>query len=226
VARHVPVALALVLLASLPAVAQSQTRAPSAPRLEVGGGAGATGALALGSRDATLLSNDATGTAFRLFASETRVQPAAHVEARLGYRVSPRVTAEGRLTVSRPELRVSLSGDAEQATAIEATSRLTEYVLEGGAVWRLVNDAQRRWVPFVSAGAGVARHVHGGRALVENAAEGYAGGGAIYMFGGPAAVRRNGVRFDLRVQMLSGGLAEGAGVSPRVLASASAFVTF
>lgn len=224
-ARMVPaVVVACVLVPPAPALAQA--RPSSSPRIEVGGGGGVIGGIDLGGREATLLSNDATGTPFRLFATDTRVRPAAHVEVRLGYRVSPRLTADARLTVSRPELRVSLSGDAENAAAVDATNNLTEYVLEGGAMWRLASDARRRWIPFVSGGAGVVRHVHDGRALVEDAAEGYAGGGALYTFGPSSTVRRTGIRFDLRVQMLHGGLVEGAGVSSRVLASASAFVAF
>jgi hypothetical protein len=221
-------ATALLLLAAAgPAAAQA--RRASFPRFEVGGGGGAAGAVGLGDRDANLLTNNAAGSPFRLFATATRLRPAAVVEARLGYRATRRLTTEGRLTVGRPQLQVSLSADAENAAPVEAASTLTEYVIEGGAAWRLAGDERRRWIPIVSGGAGVARHVYSGRTLAETSVSGYAGAGTLYALGSaraPAGSRRSGLRFDVRLQMLDGGIAEGAGLSPRVVATASAFVAF
>jgi len=219
--------LLLALATPAPAAAQAR-RATAPPRFEAGGGGGAIGAVSLGERDANLLTNDAAGSPYRLYTTATRLQPAAAVEARLGYRVAPRLTAEARLTVARPWLRASISADAENASPVDATSRLTEYVVEGGALWRLSTDARHRWIPFVSGGAGLARHVHDARALVENGVEGYAGGGVLYAISSRTAASpaRTGLRFDVRLQMLDGGLAEGAGLSPRVVATASAFIAF
>jgi hypothetical protein len=92
----------------------------------------------------------------------------------------------------------------------------------------LSTAARRRWIPFVTGGAGLARHVHEGRVLVENGVSGYAGAGVLYGFGAPRppAARRTGVRFDARLQFLQDGIATGAGVSPRVVATAGAFVAF
>jgi hypothetical protein len=223
-----PVAvLAAVLLpaAATPAAAQGQT---AFPRFEVGGGGGVAGAVSLGDRDANLLTNDTAGSPFRLFTTATRLRPAAVVEARLGYRVTPRLTAEGRLTVGWPSLRVSISADAENAAPVEATSAVTEYLVEGGGAWRFASNA-RRWTPFVSGGAGVARHVHEGRALAETAVSGYAGAGTVYALGStgaPPASRRSGLRFDVRLHLMHGGIAEGAGLASRVAATASLFVAF
>jgi hypothetical protein len=96
-------------------------------------------------------------------------------------------------------------------------------------MWRLADDTRRRWIPFVSGGAGLARHVHDERALAENAASGYAGAGMLYARGStvaPAASRRTGVRFDVRLHMMHGGIAEGAGLASRVAATASLFFAF
>jgi hypothetical protein len=220
-------AAAAILVAASAAPASAQGRAAASPRLEIGGGGGVAGAVTLDDRDANLLGNNAAGSPFRLFATASELRPAAAGEVHVGYRVTPRLTAEGRLTFSRPSLRVSLSSDVENAASSDATSHLTEYVVEGGARWRLSSDT-RRWIPFVSGGAGVARHVHEERVLVENGVSGYAGGGLLRMLGSartPAA-RRAGLRFDVRLQLLQGGIVEGAGVSPRIVATAGAFLAF
>jgi len=227
-------AVAVCALAiATPAAAQARRpparppRAPRVPRVELGIGAGFAGGLTLGQRDAALLSNNAPGSPFRLFSTDTRLAPAALVEGRVGYRVTSHLTVEGLLTVGRPDLTSSLSADTENAPAVEATSRLTEYVITGGAIWRLATSPRRRWTPFVSGGAGVARHVHEGQTLIESGVDGYVGGGLIYPIGSRrAGVSRAGLRVDARLHMLNGGVAEGAGVSPRGVVTGSVFMTF
>ena len=223
---------ACALSAVLPSLTEAQTRRtpprpPAVRRVELGIGAGIAGGVGLGERDATLQGNSVSATPFRLFATDTRLSPVALLEVRLGYRVTPRLTAEGALTIGRPDLTSSLSDDVENAAAVEATTTLTEYVITGGAVWRFSPEARRRWTPFVSGGAGVARHVHDGRTLVENGVDVYGGGGLVYRFGSsPAATARTGLRLDGRLHVLSGGVAKGQGASPRGVLSGSIFVTF
>jgi hypothetical protein len=220
---------AFVLVLATAASASAQTRGTLVePRIEVGGGAGASGGLALGERDANLLGNNPGGTPFRWFSSESRLLPAPFVEGRLGYRLTPRLTTEARLTIARPVLRVSVSADAENAASVDADEALTEYALEGGVLWRLAGGARRRWIPFASGGAGVAVHVHERQSLAETAISGYAGAGALYVLGSrtAAARRSTGIRFDARVQFLHGGLASDNGASRRAVASASVFVAF
>ena len=75
----------------------------------------------------------------------------------------------------------------------------------------------------------MARHVYDGRTLVETAVSGYAGAGTLYALGStraPAASRRSGLRFDVRLHMMHDGIAEGAGLTSRVAATASLFVAF
>ena len=211
------------LLAAMPALADAQTRRPQPrqPRIEVGVGAGFFGGLALGERDASLQSNSTTPTPFRLFATDTNLDPSAGLEVRLGYRTTPRLTVEGALWFARPTLTSSLSADAEGAAAVEATTTLTEYVITGGALWKLSVNPRRRWTPFVSGGAGVARHVHDGQTLIESGVDSYVGGGLLY-----SLTPRVGLRVDGRVHFLNGGIAEGQGVSPRGALSGSIFVAF
>jgi hypothetical protein len=223
---------ACALAALVPAVAEAQARRPPArppgpKRIEVGIGGGIAGGLVLGERDATLRSNAASASPFRLFTADTRLDPSPLLEVRLGYRLTPRLVVEGTLGLSRPELVSSLSGDAENATAVEARSTLTEYLVTGGASWRLSTNTRRRWTPFVSGGAGVLRHVHDGQSLIESGVDGYAGGGLLYRLGSPRGVDpRAGLRLDARLHVVSGGLAEGAGTTPRGVLTGSIFVTF
>lgn len=227
--RLLPFACALI--AALPSLAEAQTRRPPRPpsvrRVELGAGAGIAGGVALGERDATLRSNSVSASPFRLFATDTRLSNVALLEVRLGYRVTPRLTAEGLFTFARPDLTSSLSADVENAAAVEATTRLTEYIVTGGALWRFSADTRRRWTPFVGGGAGVARHVHDGGTLAENGVDVYGGGGVIYRLGSSrAATSRTGLRLDGRLHVFSGGVAEGHGASPRGVLSGSMFVTF
>jgi len=225
-----PLLMACALLTALPVGASAQarpstplgtSRPPAVPRVEVGIGAGIAGGTTLGERDATLRGNGVTATPFRLFSTRTRLEPAAVVDVRLGYRLTPRLLIEGMLSVGRPELTSSLGDDAEGAAAVEATTPLTEYVITGGGAWRLSTNPRRRWMPFVSGGGGVARHVYDGNTLIESGVDGYAGGGLVY-----ALSPRAGRRLDGRVHFLSGGVAEGQGVSPRGALSGGIFFTF
>ena len=228
--RLILVAGALLAGLPSPAVAQARptpARPPAPRRIELAIGAGFAGGVTLGTRDATLQSNNTSGSPFRLFSSDTRLSPAAVVEGRLGYRLTPRLTIEAAMTVGRPDLTTSLSADAENAVPVEAREKLTEYVVAGGASWRLLSGARRRWTPFVSGGAGLARHVHEDRVLIESGIDGYVGGGLIYPLGSARTTTpRSGVRLDARLHLLSGGVADGAGVSPRGVLTGGVFVTF
>jgi hypothetical protein len=203
----------VILLMPWPASAQR--------RVELGIGGGVAGGVSLGSIDAELTSNNTSGTPFRLFSAETRMAPAAVLEGHVGYRATPRLTIEGVLTVGRPDLTTSLSADAESAPNVEARETLTEYVVTAGASWRFWNSPRRRWAPFVSGGAGVARHVHAGPSLIESGADGYVGGGLVHQMS-----MRTGLRVDGRLHLLSGGLAEGSDVSPRGTITGSIFLAF
>jgi len=111
-----------------PATAQSRgapARPPAPRRVELGIGGGMAGGLSLGTRDAELLSNNTSGSPFRLFSTDARLAPAPIIEGRLGYRVTPRLTLEAAVTVGWPELTTSLSDDAESAPDVDATESLT-----------------------------------------------------------------------------------------------------
>jgi hypothetical protein len=210
------------LLTVTPAAAFAQApRPPAPPRVEVGIGGGFVGGLSLGDRDAMLPATGTTGSPIRLFSTETTLEPTAVLDIRLGYQVTPRLMVEGLLSVGQPTLTTSLANDVENAPAVEATASLTEYVVTGGAAWRLSRNPRRRWVPFVSGGGGVARHVYEGRSLIESGVDVYAGGGILHAWSA-----RTGVRLDGRVHFLRDGIAKGQGVSPRASLAGSIFVRF
>ncbi|HZI78939.1 MAG TPA: outer membrane beta-barrel protein [Vicinamibacterales bacterium] len=219
------------LLAAIPTLADAQTprppsRPPAARRVEIGAGAGVAGGVTLGERDAALRSNAVTPSPFRLFSTSTSLDSAPFFEVRIGYRMTPRLTVEGTLGASRPTLTSALTADVENAAPVDATTATTEYVITGGAVWRF-STSPRRLTPFVSGGAGVARHVYDGQTLIENGVDGYAGGGVIYALGASrGTMTRYGLRLDGRVHFLSGGVAEGQGVRPRGALSGSIFIAF
>lgn len=214
------------LLTVAPAAAFAQARRPvpqpaTPPRVEVGIGGGIMGGLSLGDRDAMLSATGTTGSPIRLFSTETSLEPAAVLDIRLGYQLTPRLMVEGLLSVGRPTLTTSLANDVENAPAVEATTSLTEYVVTGGAAWRFSRNPRRRSIPFVSGGGGVARHVYEGRSLIESGVDVYAGGGILH-----ALSARTGVRLDGRVHFLRDGIAQGQGASPRASLSGSIFVKF
>jgi hypothetical protein len=209
------------VVCALLAVAPAAFAQPRLPRVEVGVGGGIMGGLSLGERDATLTSTGTTSSPIRLFSTETSLGPAAVLDIRLGYQLTRRLMVEGLLSVGRPTLTTSLANDVENAPAVEATTSLTEYVVTGGAAWRLSMNPRRRWVPFVSGGGGVARHVYEGRALIESGVDVYAGGGILH-----ALSARTGLRLDGRVHYLREGIADGQGVLPRAALSGSIFVKF
>ena len=214
--------VACAMLTIAPVAAYAQPRRPAGPpSVEVGIGGGIMGGLSLGDRDATLSSTGTTGSPIRLFSTETSLGSAAVLDIRLGYQLTPRLMVEGLLSLGRPALTSSLANDVENAPAVEATTSLTEYVVTGGAAWRLSGNPRRRWIPFVSGGGGVARHVYEGRSLIESGVDVYAGGGILH-----ALSARTGVRLDGRVHVLRDGIAEGQGASPRAALSGSIFVKF
>jgi hypothetical protein len=220
--------LAAVALAG-PAAAQTRARsqAPREPAFEVGGGGGAAGALDLGESTASLRANSVQSAPYPLFSAQSRVDRAAFITAHVGYHVTRALTAEGRVSVGRPALHAVLSGDAESAPRVDATTPTTEYLFEGGALLRLTSLALGRTIPFVAGGAGVTRHLYDERVLVETGRLAYVGGGLLHAIGGRrGAASRLSVRLDVRLQMLDGGIAEGHDVSSRAAIAGSLVAAF
>ena len=226
-------AAALVWTATLALV--PPVRAQTAPAgwrrrddVELAGGVGWLGPVALGDRDAELRANSTIADPYRLFSSETRVGGAPFFDARVGVALSRRYVVEGRVAYSRSELATTVSADVEQARPLTAVESVGEYLVEGGVAVRLTGLAFARVLPFAAAGAGYTRGLHDGRAFIEEGRAYYVGGGVRRTFftrvrGG---LRSAGWRVDGRLYLQSGGLSADEGVRVRPAVGASVFVSF
>ena len=119
--------------------------------------------------------------------------------------MSRNLLVEGGLRYGRPTYAVDLSGDIEGAPSITAETAITQYVVEGSAVWHFTGPptSRRRTMPFISGGAGSLRELLEGNELVETGVEYHAGGGIKYWIG--AARRRFGLRGEARISIRDGG---------------------
>lgn len=219
--------LMLLLAAAAPAAAQTRPASSIEGRLELAAGGGFFGGSTFGGRDANLRSNDAQASPFRLFSTDTKLAAVPFFEALAAYRITRRLDVEGRLTRSRPELRTSLSADAEGATSITAVESLDDYLIEVGVAFVLDELRFGQAVPYVSGGLGYVRQLHEGMTLVEQGRDYYLGGGVRYPFvtRAPAKLKVVGVRAEAMLRFLDGDVVFNA-VTQRVGFSGSIFVGF
>jgi hypothetical protein len=200
----------LLLLAGwhLPAAAQTAGAAQRPlRRVEVTVGAGLMGGTPLGRVNATL--RPATGQPFRLFSTETEIAAAPVLELRAGTALTRRFEVELRAGFLRPELRTSVTADAEDAPPLTVVERLDQYVVEGSVLVLFDELRLGRAVPFASAGGGYLRQLHEGRTVVEEGHLYHIGGGVKHWLftRRRGALRAAGLRADGRVQVLVGGFA-------------------
>jgi hypothetical protein len=205
-----------------------QTRTGQVGRFEVAGGGGVFGGAGLGTSDANLRANALTPTPYRLFTTTSNFATAPLVEARVAAGMSRRVAVEGRFAFSRPELRTSISSDAEQGNAITAVERIDRYMVDGSIVFALDSLRWREVIPFVAAGAGYVRELHEGQTLIE-AGHSYNVGGGVrrrLFIHDRAFVKSGGLRGDVRVYLVSDGAAFDSDTRARVAVSGAFFVAF
>ena len=202
------------------------TRKPSVPRLDISIGTGFFGGSGLDSADADLRGR--SGEPFQLFTTTSRIGSSVPLEVRLGWRLNPRYTIEIRGAWSRPELRTSIAGDIEGASALTVAERVDLYSLDFNVVRLFPRSRPRALTPFVSAGAGYVGAVHEGLTLLENGFSYRGGGGIKYPFALRSQGRVNeiGVRADGALGMLNGGLVTGNGPTPQIAASGALYLTF
>lgn len=224
-----PVAcVAMFLVGARPADAQ-MTEQRRVRRVEIDAGGGMLGGAGLGSTDANLRANDPARRPFRLFSTESRVASAPTFHVRAGVAFSRRIGVEGGLTLSRPDIRSSVSADVEDAPPITIAERVDQYVIDAGVVIMLSElGFSGRTLPFVTAGAGYLRQLHEGRTLVEQGRVYHAGGGVKHwlLARDRGVISAAGVRADARVYLMSGGIAFEDRLRPHAAISGSVFVTF
>jgi hypothetical protein len=192
------------LIVGLAASASAQgTGSASARRLEVSGGGAFVGGFDLRERDAVLTSNTGTlGEPFDFFSTDSRIKPAFGVLARIGFYVTASLAIEGGLRFTRPVHQVRITDDVEDAADTTAEETMSQYVIEGSAVWHFTTGHGARAVPFVYGGAGYLRELHEGDAFVEDGLEYHAGGGFKWWLGRSGRV---GVRGEAGFSIRDGG---------------------
>lgn len=197
----------IICLASLAVIgtdrAEAQIAPPPSGGFEVSVGAGWLGGAGLGEQPADL--RTASGSAFRLFESDTHLGGAGSFEARVGFALTRRFTVEGRAAIAKPELQVVASSDAELQGSFTAVEDIDQYVFDGGVLVHLDELEAFGLRPFASGGLGYVRQLHGDQQLVETGHLFYVGGGVLRpLFSRSQGFIQSGsIRADLRLNVLS-----------------------
>jgi hypothetical protein len=187
-------ALVFLCAAVSPAAAQS--------RIELGAGVSWISGFGAGGIDAQLTRNPATGsTPLTLFATDSRVRPAAAIAVRAGLYLTRRLEIEAIGEYARPVLRTTISSDFEGATGTTAESRLTS-VIAGGSL--LYHFGAARLTPFAFGGAGWMRQLDEDNVMLVTGAEVHGGAGVTYRIDrhfalrgdGGVSMRRKSIAFD------------------------------
>jgi hypothetical protein len=137
--------------------------------------------------------------------------------------------AEVEASYGRPQLKVTISSDIENAPEVTAAESLQQFTIGVGMVWYVpFHKASSRLAPFVFGGAGQLRQVHEERTVLETGQYYQVGGGVKWLlFTRPRGlVDAGGLRVDARAVVRTKGVAfdEGAHLSPAL--GASAFLRF
>jgi hypothetical protein len=226
-----PIVGTIVFGATLAVAATVAAQAPAPPaghRLELSGGGGLIGGVGLGSRGANLRGNNVTPQPFPLFTTDSRLSPAALIEARAGIAVTRRFAIEGRFAFSRPELRAAVSHDTEAGSPVTVAERIDQYVIDGSLVMAIDRFHVGGINPFLSVGAGYLRQLHEGQIVIEQGRTYHLGGGVkrwLFARGGHMA-SAGGIRADASLELLSGGVAFDDRLRPHAVVSGAFFVTF
>ena len=197
----------VVLLAVMVPSAHAQANEPPIRRIELAAGIGFLGGATLGDANADLRSGTSSDP-YRLFTTASELIGASVIDLRAGFDLTRRFGFEAHALFGHPELRTDISSDAESAPSITAVDRLDHYLIDGGIVVRLDEFRVYGIRPFVVAGAGHLRQLHEGLTVVESGHVFYVGGGARYMIftRGRGVPRAGGLRADVRLNMLTGGV--------------------
>ena len=218
------------LIAVLVVLAASSARAQTDPplhRLQLAGGIGVLGGASLGDADANLRTS-APNDPYRVFATSSRQAGSIGLDLRAAVDLTRRFGLEAHALFGHPELHTDVTGDVENAPAVDAVERLDNYLIDGGIVINLDEFRVNGWLPFAAAGAGYLRQLHEGLTFTEDGRLFYVGGGArrTFVTRPKGFVRGVGVRGDVRLNFLSGGITIEDKSRTQVSANASLFVVF
>jgi hypothetical protein len=217
--------LVTVLMVLAASTARAQTD-PPLHRLQLGAGVGFFGGATLGDADANLRTS--SSDPYRLFATSSRQAESIALDLHAAVDLTRRFGLEAHTLFARPDVHTSVTGDAENAPAVDAVERLDQYLIDGGIVIRLSEFRVGHWEPFAAAGAGYLRQLHEGLTLSEDGHLFYVGGGVrrALLLRPKGLLRGLGVRGDVRLTVLSAGITVEDTSRNHVSASASMFVVF
>jgi hypothetical protein len=208
-------------------VTHAQSAFPGPDRFEVSVGSLWIGRQPLGSTSAN--ETTSSGGTLTLFRTSTELARTRGIEGRVGVRVWRGLEAEVEASYGKPQLKISISDDAEAAAPVTATETIQQIMVGAGIVWSV---PYRLWsgrlVPFATAGGGYLRQLHDPATLIET--------GRYYQFGGGVKVllvsgsrrffKGLGARVDARGVVRSKGVAfDDAGHTSLAIA-ASVFLRF
>ncbi len=123
-----------VIAVACAAPVYAQTGERPVRRVEVSIGGGWFGGADLGTADANVRGNTTPAQPLRLFSTRTRMAGAPSLHADVGFAFTRRWSVEGGVVLSRPELRTSISADAEGAPPLTAVEGVDQYLIEGRVV--------------------------------------------------------------------------------------------
>ena len=217
----------VLLLGAIAARDAAAQPAPAGPgRLELSGGALWIGRTAIGAADA----NETTSSngSFRLFTTSSDLAAAPSVDARIGVRLARSLAVEVETAYGRPELRVAISGDTENAAAVTAVEKIQQYMIGGGVLWYLPAIGGPRFAPFVFGGGGYLRQLHDQALLVQTGRYFQVGGGVTYLLSSRQGkwLKATGVRVDARAVVRRDGVAFASGAHTAPAVGGSLFVRF
>jgi hypothetical protein len=204
----------------------AQAADPPSSRIEIGIGGLWIGRQPLGQNTAT--ETTAAGAAQTLFSSSSELAGGAGVAGRAGVRVTRSFVVEAEASYLKPQLRISLSGDAEGAAPVTATETIQQFTIGGGVQWYVPVSRKPRLAPFVTAGGGYLRQLHEQATLVQTGRFYQFGGGvsALLVRGRHSYTKGIGARIDARAVIRSKGVALDGGSKASPAAGVSAFVRF
>jgi hypothetical protein len=210
----------------MPAVAAAQvfvgSAKPRAGSAELSGGGFWMAGRSFDSRSATLTANPSGGTSgFDLFDAEPSIDPAFGAHGALAVYLTRNLAIEGGVQFSRPKLKVSLTNDTEDASAVTATETITSYVFTGSLVYHFGGTGKT--VPFITGGAGHLRDVQGSNELVDTGIEYHGTVGFKSWFG---RVRKYAFRAEGGLSIRDGGVSFSDGNRIVPIAAASLLYLF
>jgi hypothetical protein len=201
--------IALALLAWASVAAAQTNRAPAGPsRFTVSAGLIVNGGYDVGDRNAELRGNSGNNsTPFILFRADGALERVAGLEARFGFALTRALSIEVGGTVTKPELRVTVTSDPEVSGTTLVGETVSQYTVDVGAIVKLPWPRRASGVrPYAMGGAGYLRQLHEDQLLVETGHTIFGGGGVEYALRAPGGRHPLGVRAEARLARRFGGI--------------------